>query len=964
MWKWIICCLTIACVRDDARAAEHLFSAEEQAWWAVQPLSNPPVPEAGGEWAINEVDRFVARQHVAAKLEPATEANRYELVRRATFDLHGLPPTPEQIKAFVYDGSPAAWERLIDELLASPRYGEHWAQHWLDVVRYAETDGYRADGFRPEAYRYRDYVIRSFNADKPYDQFVREQLAADEFAGDDPDTLIATAFLRHGIYEHNQRNARMHWDLILHEMTRVTGESLLGLGFGCAQCHDHKFDPILQKDYFGLQAYFSTTAWPNRTPLASASVLRRFEEEQGVWEEATAHLRGELDEMVAKAIADKAAYAVKQFPEDIQAMYNKPGSERSSYEEQMAALVQRQVHDQTLSIKPESQVKKDDSKRARYEELVEALKGFEHLKPSALPDAFVVKDISASPVPTFIASRTTKTNVEPGVLTLLGQDAPNVVATKQSTGRRLALANWITQPDNMLTTRVAVNRIWQHHFGQGIVPTPNDFGTLGEPPSHPDLLDWLAARFVAEGWQMKPMHRLIMNSATYRQTARRTAPKGGDQLDPSNRFLWRYPPRRLSAEQVRDAMLVASGQLTEKTDGASKPGTEKVRSVFVTRKRNSPDEVLGAFDAPSGFESAPTRQNTTTPTQSLLLTNNSWPVSRARAFAASLLGSEGEVNDQMIEQAYLRAFGRPVTEEESAAALAFVRAQATLVESLPPPPRDESKGFVSVKEQFGVAKGFGLGKDALKLARSGDYAQVHIEDTVWLEDVFTVEAVARLDSVYSSASVNTLASRWNGQHSGVGGWSMGITSAKSGYEPQNFIMQLVGEDVAGNISYEVIDSDLRIPLKKPMYLAVVVHPAPGGGTVTFYAKDLSEPKSAMQVSVVHHKRVGQIQQAGARLFIGGRDGGGQHTWDGSVARFTVRSGAQRVESLLPYDASPKERVFDFAFDAEASAPIEGGEWFRPEKASTKTATAPAHLISAMTDFCHALLISNEFLYLH
>ncbi len=247
----------------------HGFSAEDRAWWAIQPVADPAVPSTGESWARNDIAPFIARALAEAGLEPAPEADRRELVRRAYYDLHGLPPTPGQIAAFLADKRPNAWERLIDELLESPRYGERWGQHWLDVVRWAESDGYNQDAFRPDAWPYRDYVVKSFNEDKPYDRFVREQLAGDEIDPDNPDVLIGTAFLRNGLYEYNQRNVRMHWDLIVNELTRVTSETFLGLGLGCAQCHDHKFDPLLQKDYFAMQAFLAPVRWRHDLVLAT-----------------------------------------------------------------------------------------------------------------------------------------------------------------------------------------------------------------------------------------------------------------------------------------------------------------------------------------------------------------------------------------------------------------------------------------------------------------------------------------------------------------------------------------------------------------------------------------------------------------------------------------------------------------------------------------------------------------------
>lgn len=946
----------------------HDFSQEEQDWWAVQPLRDSLVPEAGAGWARNEIDRFVAARLEAAGLDPAAEADRYELVRRAYFDLHGLPPTPEQVNNFVQDDRPDAWERLIDELLSNRAYGERWAQHWLDVVRYAETDGYRADAFRPGAYRYRDYVIDSLNADKAYDRFVQEQLAADELGVVDPEILIATAFLRHGIYEHNQRNARMHWGLIMDEMTRVTGETLLGLGVGCAQCHDHKFDPILQKDYYQLQAYLSTTFWPTDRKWASEDEARAYAAKNSEWEEATADIRRQMSALLESEIDNKISYTVKQFPEDIQEMYWKPDRERSPYEAQMAALVQRQVDAEIHRVKPERVLKEHVEQLAEYEKLKAQLEDFAFLKPSDLPTALVVSDIRATPVPTFIASRKGQVEVQPGLLTLLGQSPPVVKPTAHTTGRRLALAKWITQPDNMLSTRVMVNRIWQHHFNRGIVATPNDFGTLGKPPSHPALLDWLARRLVEEGWRMKAIHRLIMNSATYRQTARRAAPDVASESDPDNTMLWRYPPQRLSAEQIRDAMLLVSGQLKAKSGGPSTDGKTPVRSVYVKKLRNTPDPVLDAFDAPQGFDSVPERQQTATPTQSLLLSNNDWPVARAKAMAVKLMSQEKQLTPELINAAYQLAFARPASEAERLAAMAFVRSQAAVIENLPVSKKDDGKAaYVSADKHFPALEHLGVNTDALNLSRTGPFQQVDLQNAEWLSDEFSIQAVARLESIYPNASVNTLVSRWSGSQSGTGGWALGITSTKSAYEPRNFIMQIVGEDVAGNITYEVIDSNIEVPLNKPLYLAVVVKPIAGQkGTVTFYVRDLSSSSNPMVVSVVKHSITRNVQVPTSRLLIGGRDQGLSHRWHGQIARLSISDALLSPDQLIVSEPFREpDYVFDYTFDATAEAPVPGGAWHVVEKNRVVADDViPHHEIEAMTDFCHALLMSNEFLYLH
>ena len=613
-----LACLTLICILESAER-EHVFSQKDRSWWAIQPVTDPEVPTHGKNWSRNEIDRFVARKLDQAKLSPAPAAEPLELVRRVYFDLHGLPPTPKQVETFLaahQKDSEEAYEKLVEELLASPRYGERWATHWLDVARYADSDGYRADNFRPGAHLYRDYIIQSLNVDKPYDQFIREQLAADEFAPNDPETHIATAFLRHGVYEWNQREARMQREIMLNEVTKVTGEAFLGLGIGCAQCHDHKFDPLLQKDYYALQSFLSGVWWPENRKLGSSEDLMKLK----VWENQTQEIRAKIKKIEDAAHASKKAFAVGQFPEDVKAMYNKPASKRTPHEEQLAQLVERQVVAQTRKQNVEKLLEKKPDELAEYKKLKKNLEAFAGLKPH-LPDAFITTDVGPRAARTFIPLRSGKTEVEPAFLTLLGQPAPKIKPMTKTSGRRSALAKWIANKDNPLSTRVIVNRIWQHHFGQGIVTTPNDFGILGDPPSHPELLDWLTMRFVENGWRMKDFHKLVMSSSTYRQTARRE-PDGREKFtDPGNRLLWRFSPRRLSAEQTRDAMLVVSGELKVKTGGSPENGDKPVRSVYLKKMRNSPDKVLQSLDAPAGFDSAPTRLQTTTPTQSLLLVN-------------------------------------------------------------------------------------------------------------------------------------------------------------------------------------------------------------------------------------------------------------------------------------------------------------------------------------------------------
>ncbi|MFT5127253.1 MAG: hypothetical protein ACI8W8_000854 [Rhodothermales bacterium] len=939
------------------------FSDEDRAWWAVQPVTKPAIPDAAiPDWGKNDIDRFVAKRLSEAGLKPAPPADARELVRRVYFDLHGLPPTPEQIATFAKAAEAdrgAAIGALVDELLESPRYAERWAQHWLDVVRYADSDGYRADDFRPTAYRYRDYVIRALHADMPYDEFVRDQIAADEFGKTDPKELIATAFLRHGIYEWNQRNAEMHWGIIMDEMTRVTGEVFLGLGIGCAQCHDHKFDPILQRDYVALQSFLATTYWPTDRAYATAAEIAEHQKKQAAWDAKTKDIREQIDVMMKGAVDGKIKYQVGQFPPEVQAMYNKAPEERTPYEAQMAELVERQVVREVGKLSPDAVLRKKEDIYPKYQELKKQLDVFEKEKPKALPTAFIATDISTKPVGAKLHTRSSTKVIEPGFLALLGQPAPKIEPTATTTGRRRALAKWIASPDNPLSTRVVANRIWQRHFGKGIVATPNDFGKLGDPPTHPGLLDYLTRRFVDGGWKMKPMHRLIMTSAAYQQTARREPSAKIANTDPGNALLWRFPPQRLTGEQVRDAMLATSGELEHRFGGSSQSGKSKVRSIYVKKMRNTPDPVLHSFDTPMGFDSAPDRQMTTTPVQSLLLVNNAWPLQRAAAFGKKLLATHKAPNAALVTDAYERLYARPPVEGEVAAALAFIDHQTAIPVKVAAKPKAKYPGETGLRpvvQHFAKVSEPKLGEKTLWIQPGSRFERLQLPE-VPLGDQFTVEAVTILDRIYTDASVNTLLSRWNGSKSSRG-WNIGVTSERSAYQPRNFIVQLIGDNSAGNLEYVVVASDLRVPLNTPVYLAVSIN-VDKGGSITFYMKDLSDPEAKLQTATVKHRIEGQTQ-GDLPVVVGGR-GGKWHLWDGQVARLSITNDQATSDSLVLGSRSIEGR-HDWIFGGDTDAePIPGSTWLRSPQAVLK-ASAPGE--AAVIDFCHALFNSNEFLYLH
>jgi hypothetical protein len=659
------------------RAKHSPITDADRAFWSFQPVKHVTVPKAADDpWCRNPIDAFILSSLREHQLAPSRQADRVTLIRRATFDLHGLPPTPAEVDAFVNDPSSDAYEKLIDRLLASPRYGERMARQWLDLVRYAESDGFKQDAYRPNAWRYRDYVVRSFNDDKPYDRFVTEQLAGDEIAPDDSEVIIATGYLRHWPYEYNQRDAPKQWADILSDITDVTGDALLGLSVGCAKCHDHKFDPILQSDYYRLEAFFTPMLPRDDVPLASQSERAEFAKQQAAWEQKTAVLRAELAAIEAPFIRKTAEIALSKFPPETQAILAAPLAGRTPLEQQWAWLAYRQVYDPDENPPVKIDVKKDPALKERYESLKKQLAAMDADRPKPLAKGQVVGDVGPVAPPTFVPGDRSHP-LEPGspvVLDGTAGELPSIVPTATSTGRRTALAKWITDPANPLTARVMVNRVWQSHFGRGLVGTSSDFGHLGERPSHPELLDWLASGFVSRGWSLKQMHRLIMTSAAYRQ-ASEGSPSAQVALtsDPDNRLVWRMSPRRLEAEQVRDAMLAASGELS--CDAGGPPVDSKLprRSIYTKATRNTRDRLLDAFDSPESFCSVASRNCTTTPSQSLLLLNGEWPLKRAEAFAARVR-REANTSDPsaQVDIAYRLAYGRQPSADERGRATSFV----------------------------------------------------------------------------------------------------------------------------------------------------------------------------------------------------------------------------------------------------------------------------------------------------
>ena len=524
--------------------------ANSRAFWSFQPPAAVTPPPSEDAWVSNDVDRFVLSRLREHDLRPAPPAGKGALIRRVYYDLTGLPPSPAAVADFLADESPDAYERVVDRLLESPHYGERWARHWLDLVRYAESNSYERDDPKPFAWRYRDYVIRSLNDDKPYDQFILEQLAGDELHPDRAASIIATGYYRLGTWQDEPVDFEQELFEDLDDLVRTTGEVFLGLTIGCARCHDHKLDPIPQRDYYRFLAFFRNirrygVRSPDSVVEASLRVIASAEERQQ-HAALTAVYKREVEHNT-KALAD----IEEMLEESLQ------GVEVDEWQTEAARIEIARTRIGKLF---------DEAGFEKYVALFQRRQQLRDEKPPGLRQALCVKEAGREAPATHVLIRGNAhvlgDRVEPGFLSVLSPPQPEIVLPAEqveSSGRRSALARWIASPANPLTARVMVNRVWQYHFGRGLVRTASDFGFHGSRPTHPALLDWLALRFVEEGWRLKPLHKLIMMSSTYRMGSMMN-PAAFAQ-DPTNDLLWRFDMRRLSAEELRDSVLAVNGSL-------------------------------------------------------------------------------------------------------------------------------------------------------------------------------------------------------------------------------------------------------------------------------------------------------------------------------------------------------------------------------------------------------------------
>jgi hypothetical protein len=645
-----------------ARADDYVPEPEKTSHWAWKPpvRTSPPMPRDRA-WARNAIDRFIQAKWDAAELRPARPATREQLIRRVTLDLIGLPPTPAEIDAFLADHSPDAWEKVVDRLLNSPHYGERWGRHWLDLARFAESNGYEHDEIRPDAWRYRDYVVQSFAGDKPYDQFLKEQLAGDELYPDDIRARVATGFNLLGPDMTDAANQLQRRQNTLDDMTDTAGLVFLGLTIGCARCHDHKFEPIPQSDFYRLQAFFAPAMFRKDVPIASKEDRDRHAAAQREYQALVKPTLDEITKLEEPHRKRLTAAKLALLSDAAQLAHRLPADQRTPEQKGLVIDTMRLIAVTANDITNAY----SSAEKQKAKELQKQLASFNNRKPPPLPGAMGIEDGNKAAKTVVLLRGELKNQGEevaagfPLILSPGFAVKPaNVSAPSEGTsGRRAALARWLTDKDNPLTARVMVNRLWQHHFGRGIVATPNDFGIRGEYPTHRELLDWLAREFVDSGWSIKHMHRLMLVSATYQQSTH--ASKNSVAKDPTNSLLSRMNRMRLEGEVIRDSLLAVSGRLDRAAGGPSVPPSadNTRRSIYVFAKRNAKFAFLEPFDLPDDNQSCSQRERSTTAPQALTLLNATEAVAAAKALAVRLEREAASPSDR-IELAFRLALGR------------------------------------------------------------------------------------------------------------------------------------------------------------------------------------------------------------------------------------------------------------------------------------------------------------------
>jgi len=722
---------------DKRNPIVRIFGGQRLDLWSLKPVKRvePPVVK-NKRWARTTLDRFALARLEAAGITPPREADKRTLARRLYFDLTGLPPSPEQMERFLADNRADACERLVEELLASPRYGEHWARAWLDVIRYSDSNGFDWDEFRPKAWRFRDYVIRSFNADKPFDQFIREQLAGDELLDGPPkdaaeqDALIATTYLRLGPQDNSagafneQDRARAEW---MADLTETTSSAFLGLTMSCCRCHDHKYDPISQADHFRLRAFFEPVKQADDVPLDIATDQAVILAHNKALDAKVKPLAKQRDDILAGIRTQLRDERIAKLKPVEKLLLDAPKEQRTNGLKSKIEGVEKKVEPSDKDVK--AALKGDE--KSRHETLEKEIAELKKQRREFMLGLLANDNAEKVRVTKVLFQGDHKAEreaVEPGFLSALDPNPATIhaVANKKSTGRRLTLADWIASPQNPLTARVLVNRVWQGYFGAGLVATANDFGLAGAQPENPELLDWLAGEFVRSGWSMKTLHRLMVTSAVYRQRSgretvisRSVTSKPLESESSSKIALlnadalitehYTRQPRRLSAEQLRDALLAVSGLLKDKAGGPpvwpdlppevlqanpaflddnetktkgwypSPKAEQNVRSIYLVQKRTVRVPFMETFDLPENSASCARRNESTVAPQALSLLNSPLAVEASRSFGQRVVAEAGDNPQRQIERAFQIAFQRSPARTELDACLRIVQ-QRSLTE--------------------------------------------------------------------------------------------------------------------------------------------------------------------------------------------------------------------------------------------------------------------------------------------
>jgi len=671
--------------------------------YAWQPLQRPVVPSVkDANWVRDPIDAFVLSRIEAKDLKPSPDADRATFIRRATLDVWGLIPAPEEVAAFVNDTSPDAYEKLVDRLLASPRYGERQARQWLDLARYADSTGFQNDQTRANMWRYRDYVINAFNENKSYAQFIKEQLAGDEIAPGNQSVMVATGFLAGYPDNYNSRDLVDRKYQIATDMTDTVGQAILGTTVGCARCHDHKFDKFSQKDYFSLQAFFANTSEGMKFQAVKGEVEKEYDKEQAAYREATKDIRAEQKALLEPIREAGLKYHKERYLTDSRESIFKAKDEWTPFDKWINHRLENVTTDADIAQYLRDIAENKDNpaysadnapKWAEYKKLTEELKKFDKQKPAKGSDYYTsMFELGPESPPTFVFfggnHERPLDQVEPAFPAALTDEKPVITPTATSSGRRTALANWIVSPTNPLTARVYVNRVWNEYFDKGIITTVSDFGKGGERPTNPELLDYLATSFINSGWDIKKLHREILLSSVYRESSANRA--DARVVDPENKLLAVFPAKRLDAEEIRDSLLVASGKLEEKIGGPSvmppvpsnlnagdawrvsrDPHDWNRRSLYVFTRRSVPYPMLQPFDMASAQQVHSKRDVTTTPLQALTLLNDDQVYQWSQALAGRVVREAGNDPSAEIDRLYQILFSRAPNDSEKSLLLGF-----------------------------------------------------------------------------------------------------------------------------------------------------------------------------------------------------------------------------------------------------------------------------------------------------